>query len=218
MISINDKANCTGCGACYSICPKKAITLKEDFSGFKYPTVNVDKCVNCNLCEKVCPEINTVCTDNSYAEPIVKAAWNLDNDIRVKSTSGGVFSAIAEKFISNGGYIVAAEFVENFRIQHTIISDKKDINKLRQTKYAQSELSDLFVKIKKLLYEDNYVMFVGTPLSGHYHTPHRNIYLYSLKPHYKRPMPHRLMCLFFYLQSRYSRQHMPFAEYSHLTH
>ena len=95
MISINDKANCTGCGACYSICPKKAITLKEDFSGFKYPTVNVDKCVNCNLCEKVCPEINTVCTDNSYAEPIVKAAWNLDNDIRVKSTSGGVFSAIA---------------------------------------------------------------------------------------------------------------------------
>lgn len=137
--------------------------MKEDFSGFKYPTVNVDKCVNCNLCEKVCPEINTVCTDNSYAEPIVKAAWNLDNDIRVKSTSGGVFSAIAEKFISNGGYIVAAEFVENFRIQHTIISDKKDINKLRQTKYAQSELSDLFVKIKKLLYEDNYVMFVGTP-------------------------------------------------------
>lgn len=126
----------------------KAITLKEDFSGFKYPTVNVDKCVNCNLCEKVCPEINSVCTDNSYAEPIVKAAWNLDNDIRVKSTSGGVFSAIAEKFISNGGYIVAAEFVENFRIQHTIISDKKDINKLRQTKYAQSELSDLFVKIK----------------------------------------------------------------------
>ena len=118
MISINDKANCTGCGACYSICPKKAITLKEDFSGFKYPTVNVDKCVNCNLCEKVCPEINMVCTDNSYAEPIVKAAWNLDNDIRVKSTSGGVFSAIAEKFISNGGYIVAAEFVENFRIQH----------------------------------------------------------------------------------------------------
>ena len=104
-----------------------------------------------------------MCTDNSYAEPIVKAAWNLDNDIRVKSTSGGVFSAIAEKFISNGGYIVAAEFVENFRIQHTIISDKKDINKLRQTKYAQSELSDLFVKIKKLLYEDNYVMFVGTP-------------------------------------------------------
>lgn len=168
MISINDKANCTGCGACYSICPKKAITLKEDFSGFKYPTVNVDKCVNCNLCEKVCPEINTVCTDNSYAEPIVKAAWNLDNDIRVKSTSGGVFSAIAEKFISNGGYIVAAEFVENFRIQHTIISDKKDINKLRQTKYAQSELSDLFVKIKKLLYEDNYVMFVGTPCQVDY--------------------------------------------------
>ena len=91
-----------------------------------------------------------MCTDNSYAEPIVKAAWNLDNDIRVKSTSGGVFSAIAEKFISNGGYIVAAEFVENFRIQHTIISDKKDINKLRQTKYAQSELSDLFVKNKKV--------------------------------------------------------------------
>ena len=89
--------------------------------------------------------------------------WSDFRRIRVKSTSGGVFSAIAEKFISNGGYIVAAEFVENFRIQHTIISDKKDINKLRQTKYAQSELSDLFVKIKKLLYEDNYVMFVGTP-------------------------------------------------------
>lgn len=71
MISINDKANCTGCGACYSICPKKAITLKEDFSGFKYPTVNVDKCVNCNLCEKVCPEINSVCTDNSYCVQII---------------------------------------------------------------------------------------------------------------------------------------------------
>lgn len=165
MISINDKSACTGCGACYSVCPKGAITLEEDFSGYRYPKVNNQKCINCNLCENVCPEINMVNTENSYNKPKVKAAWNLDDKIRINSTSGGIFSALAEEFISFGGYVVAAEFVDDksFTIHHTVISDKKDIEKLRQTKYAQSELFDIFNKIKKLLDDNQKVMFVGTP-------------------------------------------------------
>ena len=125
MINISDKTKCTGCSACVNVCPKSAIDFCDDRAGYRYPVVNEAKCVNCSLCEKVCPIINPVDVSGNFNEPVVKAAWNLDEEIRVNSTSGGVFSAIADRFIENGGFVVGAEYTEDFGIRHIVISDKK---------------------------------------------------------------------------------------------
>lgn len=163
MINIIDKAKCTGCSACFNICNKNAIYFETDSEGFVYPEVNMEKCVDCSLCEKVCPLINSVDTSKNYEKPIIKAAWNLDEEIRINSTSGGVFSALADKFLDEGGYVVGAEYTEDFGIQHTVISSKEQIKKLRQSKYAQSNLNDVFTQIKELLKNNERVLFCGTP-------------------------------------------------------
>ena len=163
MINITDKTKCTGCSACVNVCPKSAIDFCDDPSGYRYPVVNETKCVNCSLCEKVCPIINPVDVSDNFNEPIVKAAWNLDKEIRINSTSGGVFSAIADSFIENGGFVVGAEYTEDFGIRHIVISDKDKIRQIRQSKYAHSYLGHIFKTIKNLLYNGEKVLFCGTP-------------------------------------------------------
>lgn len=165
MINITDKTKCTGCSACKNICPKNAINFECDFAGYKYPKIDVSKCVDCSLCEKVCPIINPIKVKQNYNDPIIKAAWNLNESIRVNSTSGGVFSALADRFIEDGGYVVGAIYTDNFDIQHTIISskEKEGIKVLRQSKYAQSELGDIFKQIKDILNNNEKIMFCGSP-------------------------------------------------------
>ena len=163
MINITDKTKCTGCSACVNVCPKSAIDFCDDRAGYRYPVVDETKCVNCSLCEKVCPIINPVDVSDNFNEPIVKAAWNLDKEIRINSTSGGVFSAIADSFIENGGFVVGAEYTEDFGIRHIVISDKDKIRQIRQSKYAQSDLGDIFKAIKNLLNTGDKVLFCGSP-------------------------------------------------------
>ncbi len=163
MINITDKTKCTGCSACGNVCPKSAIVFRDDRAGYRYPVVDKDKCVGCSLCEKVCPIITPVDIEDNYKEPVVKAAWNLDEEIRINSTSGGVFSAIADRFIDNGGFVIGAEYTEDFGIRHIVISDKDKIKQIRQSKYAQSELGDIFKTIKKLLDAGDKVLFCGSP-------------------------------------------------------
>ena len=99
MIQILDKKECTGCGACSQICPKQCIEMKEDEEGFKYPVVNKKKCINCDLCKKVCPIISKQEKKlQNRKKPTVIAAWSKDNFTRSDSTSGGIFSEIANYF------------------------------------------------------------------------------------------------------------------------
>ena len=58
MIQITDKKKCSGCAACYNICPVKAIKMKPDYEGFLYPEIDNKTCINCNQCEVVCPYHN----------------------------------------------------------------------------------------------------------------------------------------------------------------
>ncbi len=163
MINITDKSKCTGCSACVNVCPKQTIHFENDSKGFRYPKVDMSNCIDCSLCERVCPIITPVDTNDNYKAPFVKAAWNKDEKIRLNSTSGGIFSALAEQFIQRGGYVIGAKYTEKFGIEHTIISNKEKIKALRQSKYAQSELGNIFVSIKKLLDYGEKVMFCGTP-------------------------------------------------------
>ena len=104
MISIQDKSKCTGCHACALACLQKCIRLVTDKEGFLYPQVEEKECYNCNLCEKVCP----ILVPSSLAdkvEPVTCAVKNKDNNIREKSSSGGVFTAIAEYILEQGGIV-----------------------------------------------------------------------------------------------------------------
>ena len=164
MIEIKDKKNCTGCYACYSICPKNAITLEEDNEGFKYPKIDKEKCIKCGLCKKVCPVLNKKNTDeNRNKEPSVMAAWNKDTDTRLDSTSGGVFSEIASQIFAEGGYVCGAIYDENFMVKHIVTNDAALLPQLRSSKYLQSDIKDCFKEIKKLLNNDKKVLICGSP-------------------------------------------------------
>ena len=164
MIEIKDKKNCTGCYACYSICPKNAITLEEDNEGFKYPKIDRKKCINCGLCDKVCPVLNKKnIEENRSKEPSVMAAWNKDTDTRLDSTSGGIFSEIASKIFTQGGYVCGAIYDENFMVKHIVTNDIDLLPKLRSSKYLQSDIEDCFKQIKKLLNNNEKVLICGSP-------------------------------------------------------
>lgn len=163
-INLINYNSCTGCSACYSICPIHCITMEDDEEGFKNPVVDVKKCINCGKCLSVCP-VNEIFVKRDNFKPKVFAAWNLDNNVRLNSTSGGLFTAFAENILSNNGYVVGAEYDSNFLPVHRIISDLKDIEKLRQSKYAQSDKQNIFSIVKKKLNDEpgKNLLFVGSP-------------------------------------------------------
>ena len=164
MINITDKAQCTGCTACFNICGHKAISMKHDEYGQIYPKVNHDLCTNCGLCEKVCPLLHQerIPKDEKLETLVVKAVYNKDEAIRQRSTSGGVFTLLAEYVIAKGGVVCAARFDEHYHIHHSFFDTISDIDPYRGSKYAQSDLSDVFRQIKNHLNERP-VLFVGTP-------------------------------------------------------
>lgn len=159
MIKIDDKSKCSGCHACYNICPKSAVTMVRDKEGFLYPSVN-DNCVDCGLCEKVCQYINPIVSDSigkSYG------CYNNNSDVRKVSSSGGIFTLISEYIINKGGVVFGAAFNDSFEVSHTVISNAGDIQRLRGSKYTQSEIGDIYKQVKDCLEGDQYVLFSGTP-------------------------------------------------------
>lgn len=170
MIEIKDKRNCTGCFACYSICPKKAIEMKEDKEGFKYPVINRSKCVDCGLCSKVCPVLNKKQIDKREKKPTVYAAWSKKEDVRLDSTSGGIFSELANYFYGNNGYVCGAIYNKHNLVEHIISSNAEDINEIRSSKYLQSDINDIYKKIKEKLEQKKLVLICGSPcqISGLY--------------------------------------------------
>ncbi len=163
MIDRITKSNCTGCFGCYNICPQNAIVMERDTEGFDYPKIQDEKCIKCNLCEKVCPSLNPINNTDRYAEVKLYAAWSLDENIRLNSTSGGVFSEIAIEVIKNGGYVCGAKYNGSHLVEHVIIHDIKELPMIRQSKYVQSNVGRVFRTIKSLLQDEKQVMFCGTP-------------------------------------------------------
>lgn len=159
---VNSK-KCTSCSACFNICPVNAIVMEKDEEGFLRPKINKNKCINCKLCDQVCPIIKKSSDAKQYPEPIIFAGWNKNESIRKDSSSGGVFTLFANYFLNKRGYVCGASFDKNNHLRHIIISDKKDLNKLRGSKYVQSEIGKIYQDIKKLLLGNNLVLFSGTP-------------------------------------------------------
>lgn len=159
MINIDKKENCCGCTACMSICPKKAIKMCPDEEGFLYPKIDEKKCIHCGLCEKVCPILNK---NNNNSLKIAKIVRAKDNNVLKQSTSGGFFTPLSEYFIDNDGFVFGALFEKN-KIVHKGSNRKDILKQFRGSKYVQSDLNNSFIKIKKILDDDKYVLFSGTP-------------------------------------------------------
>lgn len=164
MIEIKNKVDCCGCNACGDICGKNAITFKTDNEGFWYPEVDKGKCVECGLCEKVCPIINIDSfKKNDYQKPICYAAEHKNIEVVFDSTSGGLFSALAEIMYRSKGYVGGAIFNEDFTVRQYISNDKEDLPKLRSSKYLQSNLEGFYKQVKQLLTTGEQVLVCGTP-------------------------------------------------------
>jgi len=157
-----EKEKCTGCAVCSNICPNNCIDMVSDSEGFLYPSIDLNNCINCRICEKTCPVINETKIENN-PRPSVYAAWSLDEDIRFNSTSGGIFSELAKKIISDGGYVAGAKYNDRYLVEHCLINDNYGIFLLRQSKYVQSSLGNIYIKVKEILNKNKTVMFVGTP-------------------------------------------------------
>ena len=163
MISITDKTLCCGCNVCGDICPKGAISFKTDKEGFWYPEVDTDSCVNCGLCEKVCPVLSKADFIKRYDTPAVYAAYSKDEAIRIDSTSGGIHSVLAGKMFDRGAFIGGAVYNEDLTVSQVITDDRERLPEIRSSKYLQSDASSVYKAISERLKEGRDVFFCGTP-------------------------------------------------------
>ena len=154
------KSECCACTACEQACPVNAISFTKDDEGFLYPAINKDKCIDCGLCERVCPvEHPNYCNTEI---PEVYAAMVKEVEQRKKSSSGGMFYAIASWILNQGGKVYGATMDENHQVKHIGVDNFEDLNLLRGSKYVQSDLQQVFADIKKELKAGRCCYFVGT--------------------------------------------------------
>lgn len=160
MPNLCDKKNCTGCYGCSSICPKGAITMREDECGFVYPVIDEKKCVECKLCEKTCPYINK--TRQSY--PINCYAARVKNKEMLKlTTSGGIATLISKKVIENNGVVYGAAYTEKCCVEHIRVEKIEELKRLSGSKYVHSYIKNSYINAKKDLEIGKMVLFIGTP-------------------------------------------------------
>ncbi len=160
MINIISKFDCCGCGACVQACPKHCISFSEDEQGFLYPCISPDLCIDCNLCEKVCPVLNQA---SPFRLSEVYAAKNPDENVRQASSSGGIFTLLAEDVLSRGGVVFGARFDEAWNVVHDYVKDVESLSAFQGSKYVQSRIGDSFERAKDFLSQGREVLFSGTP-------------------------------------------------------
>lgn len=160
MVAFMKKELCCGCSACVQSCPKQCIKMLEDNEGFLYPTINTSECVNCGLCEKVCPMKKHM---DTHLPLIVYAAKNQNELIRSKSSSGGVFTALAEWVIDKDGVVFGARFNNKWDVIHDYTETKEGLAPFRGSKYVQSDIGSSYKKAKEFLGKGRLVLFCGTP-------------------------------------------------------
>lgn len=163
MPKLASKFDCTGCMACVDACPFGALSYTVNDEGHYSYQIEKSKCMNCGKCEKVCAIVNGYeygCNTFKLSEPY--ASWALDKKLRQRSTSGGVFAAIAHSFIINDNIVVGAAFAENNTIKHICIDKLEDLPRLQGSKYMQSNTSGIYKEVETYLNKGKKVLFSGT--------------------------------------------------------
>lgn len=160
MLQVTDKQDCCGCHACTSVCARQCIAMQEDNEGFLYPVVDEATCTDCGLCEKVCPVIN----QDEPRKPLkVYAAKNRNEEIRRQSSSGGIFTPLAESVIREGGVVFGAKFDTDWNVIHAWTDTIEGIADFRGSKYVQSTIGNTYREAREFLKQGRKVLFSGTP-------------------------------------------------------
>ena len=162
-IEIVDKRRCSGCTACLSVCPKGCISMQEDEEGFLYPIVDDAVCIQCGKCVKVCPYSHSEFANKPEEEELALcyAAYNKNDEVRYQSSSGGMFRALADKIIADGGVVFGAAFDKDFLVEHTYAETLEGLRPLMGSKYLQSRMGNSFGEVKRFLKEGKKVLFTG---------------------------------------------------------
>lgn len=161
MEKICNPVDCTGCSACFNVCPKQAIDMIADSEGFERPIINQQKCIDCGLCVKTCPANDLRLNHLPMASYI---GYAKDKDILRESSSGGIFSVLCLHWAKGkNDYRIVAATLDYNEVRHIAIDNVADLDKLRQSKYVQSHIGDVFTKIREWLHKGIPVLFVGTP-------------------------------------------------------
>lgn len=155
---------CSSCAACANVCARQAITMELNDEGFYRPVVNFEKCVQCGACEKACPWLNNIVNPNLSAEnPGTVAAFAKDDSVRKASSSGGIFSVLAEKVLADGGVVAGVAQLDKAHFGHVIVDNKADLPKLQGSKYVQANPGLVYKSVRNALREGRKVLFSGTP-------------------------------------------------------
>lgn len=164
MINFQNKSDCCGCTSCETVCPRQCIKMNIDEEGFYYPKIDLNLCINCGKCEKVCPVINYKPLDSIVKSYVGRVK---DNNVLIRSTSGGIFTPLMNYFLSQNGCVYGAIFDKEECLVHHIRITNEDDNKLREklpgSKYVSSNIIGIFKKIRKDLENNKMVLYCGTP-------------------------------------------------------
>lgn len=160
MKEICSKLDCTGCMACAFICPHHAISF-ESVCGFMYPKINSEKCTSCGVCRKKCPQNNDLRQNHQIHNSFL--SFDKNSNSRIESSSGGIFSVISKKILSLGGVVCGCAYDSNMKPHHVLVDNDCELEKLKGSKYVQSEIGDCYEEIKSLIHQGRWVYFVGTP-------------------------------------------------------
>ncbi|WP_411681472.1 Coenzyme F420 hydrogenase/dehydrogenase, beta subunit C-terminal domain [Clostridium thailandense] len=154
---------CTGCFGCFNSCNVGAISMEISKEGFYYPLINDGKCVSCGKCNNNCPVISF--KSDNYDKDKIKAyaGYTLDEDIRMESSSGGIFSELANYVLEQYGVVFGAKWNKNIKVNHSKVCNKQDLKELRSSKYVQSNIGNVYKNVLEELDRNKKVLFVGVP-------------------------------------------------------
>ena len=160
-VPLDDPLNCTGCGACRNICPVDAISMVPNEKGFIEPVVDEVKCIKCGKCLRQCP-LRSFPQLFREKSPAAYAAWSLEPEFILNSSTGGIFSVIADWVLKRGGIVYGSVINEDNTVTVQRATNYKELSPLRGSKYVQSDTELSFREVKKDLLNGNYVLFSGT--------------------------------------------------------
>ncbi|MBE5825484.1 MAG: 4Fe-4S dicluster domain-containing protein [Butyrivibrio sp.] len=159
-MSILNPSECSGCMACYNICPVDAIIIKSDLKGFYYPEINDDICLHCNKCTNTCPLLHVDNVD--FHSPITSYIGKNSDEMRKKSSSGGIFSLLSDQTLKNNGVVYGAKFNSDLNVEHGKAKTIEERDEFCGSKYIQSNIGNAFRSVKEELEKDNNVFFSGS--------------------------------------------------------